>query len=117
MRPIGASKDVRWVAFIPPLLHASSSRLAGSSDHQSPLPPTASHRDEGVEEEEEELTEQTSSDVREWCQRSSDVAQWYIGDVDSAYQAQHLGVHRPLGLQKVLEGTFTQLTESVLPTD
>ncbi|KAJ2692112.1 hypothetical protein GGH99_001944, partial [Coemansia sp. RSA 1285] len=117
MRPIGASKDVRWVAFIPPLLHASSPRLAGSSDQQSPLPPTASHRDEGIEEEEEELTEQTSSDVREWCQRSSDVAQWYIGDVDSAYQAQHLGVHRPLGLQKVLEGTFTQLTESVLPTE
>ncbi|KAJ1670770.1 hypothetical protein GGF38_001289, partial [Coemansia sp. RSA 25] len=56
MRPVGAAKDVRWLAFAP-----------------SPLPCAA-----------------------EWSQTGRSVAEWHLRDVDSAYQAAHLGTHRPL---------------------
>ncbi|KAJ2060358.1 hypothetical protein GGI17_003807 [Coemansia sp. S146] len=92
MRPIGASKDVRWLAFVPPYFGPSTSSVAGNMDV------------DGSEDE-------ASANVREWCQASRSVAEWYLGDVDSAYQAAHLGTHRPLGLHRVLDGTFTQLTE------
>ncbi|KAJ2846115.1 hypothetical protein J3B02_004493, partial [Coemansia erecta] len=87
MRPIGASKDIRWCAFVPPCINATLSASAG------------------VEEENAAL-------VHEWCRMGSAVAEWYLGDVDSAYQASHLGTHRPLGLNKMLDGVFTQMTES-----
>ncbi|KAJ2800221.1 hypothetical protein H4S07_005231, partial [Coemansia furcata] len=98
MRPIGASKDVRWLAFVPPYFGPSTSSMeAGDMDV------------DGVEDE-------LSASVREWCQTSQSIVEWYLGDVDSAYQAAHLGTHRPLGLHRVLDGTFTQLTEdNVLP--
>ncbi|KAJ1796593.1 hypothetical protein LPJ59_003656 [Coemansia sp. RSA 2399] len=117
MRPVGASKDVRWVAFVPPFLDPGRSRLVRNRNgNKQTSAPSAGNVGEKEEEEEEEVASVGAPDhVREWCQSSADVSQWYLGDVDSAYQAQHLGVHRPLGLQKVLEGTFTQLTESVLP--
>ncbi|KAJ2910150.1 hypothetical protein GGI21_001159 [Coemansia aciculifera] len=54
---------------------------------------------------------EVSASVREWCQTSRNAAERYLGDVDSAYQAAHLGTHRPLGLHRVLDGTFTQMTE------
>ncbi|KAJ2865302.1 hypothetical protein GGH94_002317 [Coemansia aciculifera] len=93
MRPIGASKDVRWLAFVPPYFGPSTSSVAaGNMDV------------DGSEDE-------ASASMREWCQTSRSVAEWYLGDVDSAYQAAHLGTHRPLGLHRVLDGTFTQLTE------
>ncbi|KAJ2798361.1 hypothetical protein H4R20_004853 [Coemansia guatemalensis] len=66
MRPIGASKDVRWVTFVPP---------ESGSDGE----PT-----------------------REWSQLSSDAAEWYLRDVDSAYQAAHFGTHQPLELRHAL---------------
>ncbi|KAJ2446176.1 hypothetical protein GGF42_005771, partial [Coemansia sp. RSA 2424] len=56
MRPVGAAKDVRWLALVP-----------------SPLPCAA-----------------------EWSQIGRSVAEWHLRDVDSAYQAAHLGTHRPL---------------------
>ncbi|KAJ2563007.1 hypothetical protein IW140_006255 [Coemansia sp. RSA 1813] len=115
MRPVGASKDVRWVAFVPPFFDSSRSRLATSGDGNQQSSPQLPSFGSKSEEVEDVISVETPSHVREWCQNSTDVAQWYLGDVDSSYQAQHLGVHRPLGLQKVLEGTFTQLTESVLP--
>ncbi|KAJ2698077.1 hypothetical protein H4218_003525 [Coemansia sp. IMI 209128] len=93
MRPIGASKDVRWLAFVPP--YFGSTTLSAAANHMD------------VDGSEDEV----SADVREWCQTSRNVAEWYLGDVDSAYQAAHLGTHRPLGLHRVLDGTFTQLTE------
>ncbi|KAI9502477.1 hypothetical protein BX070DRAFT_226231 [Coemansia spiralis] len=100
MRPIGASKDVRWVSFIPPFFSLSSAPSLISDPQRSSF----------IGEEGD-----ASALVREWCQSCSNVAQWYLGDVDSFYQAMHFGAHRPLGLQKTLDGTFTQLTESLLP--
>ncbi|KAJ2711441.1 hypothetical protein H4R19_003246, partial [Coemansia spiralis] len=85
MRPIGASKDVRWVALVPPPLPAAS--------HPSSL-------DDGIDG---------------WCRASSTVAEWYLGDVDSAYQAAHLGTHGPLGLHRPLDGVFTQQTKDTMP--
>ncbi|KAJ1721629.1 hypothetical protein LPJ53_003881, partial [Coemansia erecta] len=82
MRPIGASKDVRWCAFVPPCTQLGADDAA----------------------------------IGEWCQAGSQVAEWYLEDVDSAYQSSHLGTHRPLGLQKVLDGTFTELTDASVPT-
>ncbi|KAJ2489300.1 hypothetical protein IWW37_004087 [Coemansia sp. RSA 2050] len=93
MRPIGASKDVRWLAFVPP--YSGPSTLSASASSMD------------VDGSEGEV----SANVREWCQTSRSVAEWYLSDVDSAYQAAHLGTHRPLGLHRVLDGTFTQLTE------
>ncbi|KAJ2435696.1 hypothetical protein GGF42_009011, partial [Coemansia sp. RSA 2424] len=58
MRPVGAAKDVRWLAFAP-----------------SALPCAA---------------------AAEWSQTGRSVAEWHLRDVDSAYQAAHLGTHRPL---------------------
>ncbi|KAJ1828503.1 hypothetical protein LPJ56_001070 [Coemansia sp. RSA 2599] len=91
MRPIGASKDIRWCAFVPPCIGTVA--LADASG--------------GAESDED-----GSAMVRDWCRVGSAVAEWYLGDVDSAYQASHLGTHRPLALNKVLDGVFTQLTES-----
>ncbi|KAJ2036161.1 hypothetical protein H4S03_003829 [Coemansia sp. S3946] len=93
MRPIGASKDVRWLAFVPPYFGPRTSSMAASTMDV-----------DGSEDE-------ALVNMREWCQTSRSVAEWYLGDVDSAYQAAHLGTHRPLGLHRVLDGTFTQLTE------
>ncbi|KAJ2325283.1 hypothetical protein GGI00_005084, partial [Coemansia sp. RSA 2681] len=59
MRPVGAAKDVRWLAFAP-----------------SALPCAAA--------------------AAEWSQTGRSVAEWHLRDVDSAYQAAHLGTHRPL---------------------
>ncbi|KAJ2162980.1 hypothetical protein GGF46_000166 [Coemansia sp. RSA 552] len=81
MRPIGASKDIRWAAFVPPYPQHND-------DHDS-----------------NEL-------VAEWCRDMSSAAEWYLGDVDSTYQAAHLGTHRPLGLHRNLDGVFTQLSEN-----
>ncbi|KAJ2770682.1 hypothetical protein IWQ56_002076, partial [Coemansia nantahalensis] len=83
MRPIGASKDVRWVAFVPP----------------APVPSD----DNG------------DGDDNDWCRASAAVAEWYLADVDSAYQAAHLGTHRPLGLQRPLDGVFTRQTRDTMP--
>ncbi|KAJ2372495.1 hypothetical protein IW150_004090, partial [Coemansia sp. RSA 2607] len=82
MRPIGASKDVRWCTFVPPCTQLNADDIT----------------------------------VKEWCQVGSQVAEWYLEDVDSAYQASHLGTHQPLGLQKVLDGTFTELTDVAMPS-
>ncbi|KAJ1728910.1 hypothetical protein LPJ61_003789 [Coemansia biformis] len=43
------------------------------------------------------------------------IAEWYLGDVDSAYQAAHFGTHKPLGLQRALDGVFTQQTKGTMP--
>ncbi|KAJ2238449.1 hypothetical protein IWW45_000069 [Coemansia sp. RSA 485] len=86
MRPIGASKDIRWCAFVPPCISSTTETAVADDDD--------------------------AAAVRDWCRVGSAVAEWYLGDVDSAYQASHLGTHRPLGLHKVLDGVFTQLTES-----
>ncbi|KAJ2723226.1 hypothetical protein GGI07_002795 [Coemansia sp. Benny D115] len=100
MRPIGASKDIRWCAFVPPCPDASV--LAAAEET-----PGASFSYTSVDGSDN----RTDAAIREWCQAGSSVAEWYLGDVDSAYQAAHFGVHRPLGLSKVLDGVFTQLSE------
>ncbi|KAJ1965863.1 hypothetical protein GGI12_000492, partial [Dipsacomyces acuminosporus] len=104
MRPIGASKDIRWCAFIPPYRSSASSQPSSTRcDTQ------AKTRGDGltaVDKEDGEVSEV----ARDWCKISSSAAESYLSDVDTAYHASHFGTHQPLGLSKVLDGVFTQLS-------
>ncbi|KAJ2120455.1 hypothetical protein IW147_005068 [Coemansia sp. RSA 720] len=85
MRPVGASKDVRWVAFVPP-----------------PMPCTDGMQD--VDDRSEDGSVAHTPCAR--SQRTSTLIGQYLSDVDSAYQASHLGTHRPLVLPTARDGVF-----------
>ncbi|KAJ2617683.1 hypothetical protein H4S08_000191 [Coemansia sp. RSA 1365] len=72
MRPVGASKDVQWVMFVPP-----DNDSAGES-------------------------------ANKWSRADSRAAEWYLRDVDSAYQAAHFGTHRPLEPRRALDSVSPQ---------
>ncbi|KAJ2718192.1 hypothetical protein H4S00_003892, partial [Coemansia sp. D1744] len=85
MRPVGASKDVRWVAFVPP-----------------PMPGTDGMQD--VDDRSEDGSVAHTPCAR--SHRTSTIIGQYLCDVDSAYQASHLGTHRPLVLPTARDGVF-----------
>ncbi|KAJ2356015.1 hypothetical protein GGF43_002336, partial [Coemansia sp. RSA 2618] len=95
MRPVGASKDVRWCAFVPPHLGSDSAAIDD-----------ASSEDGGIAH---------APGAAEWCQRSHARTVRYLAGVDSAYQASHLGTHRALALGSTLDGVFTQTAECAQP--
>ncbi|KAJ2503133.1 hypothetical protein GGH96_000576 [Coemansia sp. RSA 1972] len=85
MRPVGASKDVRWVAFVPP-----------------PMPGTDGMH--GTDDRSEDGSVAQATCAR--SHRASTIIGQYLCDVDSAYQASHLGTHRPLVMPTARDGVF-----------